>query len=106
MKLSDLFWKEGLIICNHGNSNSTLSGLRKFRAFFGVSPLVCELLWKSIQNKCSGAEIKHLLWCLFFLKAYNTEHINATVVNVDEKTYRLWVWRFIEMLSKIEVVSF
>lgn len=104
MKLSDCFWNEGLFFINHNSSNSSLTGLRKFRTFYGVSPVVCEILWNLMRDKCSGAEIKHLLWCLLFLKRYNTEHINATIVGVDEKTFRLWSWHFIEMLSNLDVV--
>lgn len=103
--LADVFWNEGLCYIKHSSSKSSLIGLRKFRSFFGVSPTICELLWTNMKNKMSGSQTKHLLWCLLFLKAYNTEHINASIVNVDEKTFRLWVWRFIELLSKINVVN-
>ncbi len=104
--LSNCFWKEGLKLIQHNVTNSKLVGLRKFRAFSGVSPSTCEKLWNLIDNKFNGSEIKHLLWCLLFLKTYGTEHVNASIVGVDEKTLRLWVWRFIDKLSNLAVVWF
>lgn len=104
--LSDCFWEQGMLYANHSIRNSKLTGYRKFRAFFGVSPYTCEILWISIQNKRQNTEIKHLLWCLFFLKRYNTENVNAAIIGVDEKTFRLWTWYFIEKIAELDVVFF
>lgn len=103
--LTKLFWNEGLSYANHSTENSNLTGYRKFRTFYGVSPEICALLWNQIGNKPSGSEPKHLLWCMLFLKTYNKEHINAAIVNVDEKTFRLWTWRFVELLAQLNVVG-
>lgn len=102
--LSDCFWEQGILYANHSINNSNLTGYRKFRAFFGVSPFTCEVLWISIKNKRPGSEIKHLLWCLLFLKCYNIENVNAAIIGVDEKTFRLWTWYFVEMISELNVV--
>lgn len=99
-----VFLFEGLVISNSANEISPLSEIRKFRSFFGVSPNVCTIIWHSIDEIPSGANPVHLLWCLVFLKRYNTEHINAALVNADEKTFRLWTWTFVELLSKLKVV--
>lgn len=82
------------------------TGLRKFRSFYGIPPDVLSILWKRIKNKPPGSEPKHLLWCMLFLKNYNKEHINASITNVDEKTFRLWVWRFIQLLADLNVVGY
>lgn len=103
-EMTNIFWQEGSKFSKHKSENSGLTGMRKFISFYGISPEVCSLLWKTIQNKPNGSEPKHLLWCMLFLKNYNTEHVNASIVNADEKTFRLWVWRFIELLAKIDVV--
>lgn len=103
--LTNIFWTEGLAYANHNVENSRLTGYRKFRTFYGVSPKVCSLLWNLIRDKPSASEPKHLLWCMLFLKNYHKEHINAAIVEVDEKTFRLWVWRFVELLSKLNVVG-
>lgn len=104
--LSTIFWSQGLCFIKHNSFNSSLSGNRKFRAFFGVSSTICAILWNLIEQEHANSETKHLLWCLFFLKNYNIEHVNASIFEVDEKTYRLWVWRFIRMLASLKVVCF
>ena len=103
-KLSKIFWNVGLLYANHNSQNSKMTGYRRFRSFYGISPQVFAVLWKQIQNKPAGSEPKHLLWCLFFLKNYNKEHINAAIAGVDEKTFRLWAWRFVQLLADLDVV--
>lgn len=105
MELMNIFWNEGLMYAKHKSLNSGSSANRKFRSFYGVSPNVCAILWNLLRNKPEGAEPKHLLWCLIFLKTYGTEHVNSALVGVDEKTFRLWVWNFIELLSQMNVVN-
>lgn len=102
---TSIFWNEGLIYANHNRNNSNLTGLRKFKSFYGISPEVFSKLWKLIQNKPEGSEPKHLLWTMLFLKNYNNEHINAAITHVDEKTFRLWVWRFVKLLAELNVVG-
>lgn len=103
--LSSIFWNDGLMLANHHSENSNLTGYRKFRTYYGISPEVCAILWKRMHNKPPGSEPKHLLWCMFFLKNYNKEHINAAIANVDEKTFRLWTWQFVELLAGLDVVK-
>lgn len=101
---TSIFWNDGLEYANHKMSNSQLTGLRKFRSFYGIYPEVFSVLWKKITTKPVGSEPKHLLWCMLFLKNYNTEHVNCAITKVDEKTFRLWVWRFVELLADLDVV--
>lgn len=103
--LTKQFWYEGLKYANYNSSNSISTGYRKFRTFYGITPNVFAKLWRLITEKPPGSEPKHLLWCLFFLKNYNTEHVNAAIANVDEKTFRLWNWRFVNLLAELNVVS-
>ena len=56
-----------------------------------------------------GVDPKHLLWALYFLTVYDTEHNSSQRVGkVDEKTYRKWSELFVEAISwlEYEVVSF
>jgi hypothetical protein len=79
----------------------------RFRALFGVSSDVCSHVWEYIVtlNPTTMAKTKpeHLLWCLLFLKTYNSEAVLSTVVGVTEKTFRLWVWRLIAVISCLYV---
>jgi hypothetical protein len=54
-------------------------------------PEVCCILWNKIDpNKTmpTGVHPKHLLWALYFLVVYDTEHNSSQMMGkVDEKTY-------------------
>lgn len=104
--ITQMFWNEGLSIMKYPNYNSTMTGYRKFKTFFGVSPNVCGVVWNIIEDKPHHSEPKHLLWTLLFLKSYHKEHVNSTLTGVDEKTFREWVWKFVALLSQLQVVSF
>lgn len=80
--------------------------LRRFKSFFGVTPKVCCIAWNEIKNKAPrGAQPVHLLWCLSFLKEYSNEHYRRSVFGADEKTMREWIWKFVKLLSNMNVVS-
>lgn len=102
--LTNIFWNDGLEYANHGMNNSKLTGLRKFKSFYGINPEICAILWNKLEDRPVGSEPKHLLWCMLFLKNYNIEHVNCAITKVDEKTFRLWVWRFVELLADLDVV--
>lgn len=80
---------------------------RRFRSHFGVTPKVCSVVWNEIEYSApAGAQPKHLLWCLSFLKEYSTEHYRRSIFNADEKTMREWTWTFVKLISKMNVVRF
>ena len=79
---------------------------QRYRSCFGTTPEVCVELWMRLDPvkhiKKKGLHPKHLLWTLLFLKGYDTETKNAVFVgNVDEKTYRKWVWIFIQEIGTL-----
>ena len=83
---------------------------RRFRACFGASPLVCAIIWKGIAPVVSaydGYSPTHLLWALMFMKLYCLEPVNASIVGVDEKTFRKWSWIVIDAIESLydDVVS-
>ena len=85
---------------------------RRFPGMFGCSPHVCSIIFKYLQQQNDiewpsslGLQPKHLLWALLFLKVYNTEEVNSSIVGCNEKTFRKWTWKVIEGLSKMLVVS-
>lgn len=102
--LSETFWNDGLRFANHNSFNSNLTGYRRYRTFYGITPKVFAFLWKLMSEKPPSSEPKHLLWCMFYLKNYNKEHGNAAIANVDEKTFRLWTWRIVDLLANLRVV--
>ena len=50
----------------------------------------------------------HLLWIFRFMKSYNSWDSHATEMAVDSKTFRKWIWFYLEGVSKLmpKVVSY
>lgn len=86
------------------------TNLRRFRAFFGASPRVCAALWTRIlplldAEATVGAERRHLLWALHFLKVYDVEEVSARLFSVTEKTFRRRVREMVGFLARADMVS-
>lgn len=104
--LAETFYNYGNILTRH-ESSSKYVGERRFKAMFGVSPLICAKTWIHLKNVLTtDYHENHLLWALLFLKCYNTEHVNHTIAGCDEKTFRKRIWEVIEKLAFIKVVRF
>lgn len=102
---SDTFLKLGTRYTNSKSSQSYKMKLRRFKSFFGVTPLVCSLVWFRIKNDApADSHPKHLLWGLLFLKQYSNEHIRRSILDADEKTIRKWTWIFVKLISDMNVV--
>lgn len=102
--LTELFYSHGNFITKHWSSSLCVE-TRRFKSFFGISPSICAKSWMHLKNYLTpdNKEI-HLLWALLFLKCYNTESVNSSMVGCDEKTYRKRVWVVIKKLAFIKVV--
>lgn len=102
---SKLFFSLGCQYMGHGCRLSKIVGFRRFKAFYGVTPSVCSLIWSLIKSD-TNTEIKpkHLLWGLNFLKQYSVEHLRRTLFKADEKTIRKYTWIVIELLADMNVV--
>lgn len=91
----------------HNCNNNNNVGMRRFLSMFGISPLVCSKLWVLLsQNVESCITPHHLMWALIFLKSYNTEEVNKSIIGSDEKTVRKWVWIVIDAISRLTIVIF
>ena len=76
--------------------------LRRSMASFGLSLTCCELTWNLISHVVPRAgRLKHMLWAFYFLKTYESEHVACNVLRVDEKTYRKWIWIFVDLLATV-----
>ena len=82
---------------------------RRFKAWYGIDwklmSVVWQLLWKigwMRENiKKRKPDPTHLLWALSFLKEYNIEDVHAADVGVEAKTFRKWVWLYIEGIAEL-----
>lgn len=105
MEYIKLFFELGLTITNHDESKSRSTAHRKYRSFFGVSPLICSICWTLLKNKLPNySRPIHLLWALLFLKKYETEEVSVALTKADAKKFRKWSWIFVDLLSNLNMV--
>ena len=96
------FWVAGHIITKHNMEGSIQEGLRRFRALFGCTCVVCAWMWNYWVHRNvlpSAARPIHLLYALLVLKVYAIEEVNKSMTGVDEKTFRKWVWIFVDLMA-------
>ena len=106
MATIETFWTLGHKITRHELDGSRKLGHRRFRGFFGTSPIVCLVAWDMLTAlRPRKSTPNHLLWALILLKQYNTETVNAALVGVNEKTFRKWSLIFINLLARMPVVG-
>jgi hypothetical protein len=79
---------------------------RLFRAHFGISITVCASLWVMLTDHGlpAGSNMSHCLWTLFFLKNYVCEDVACSRFKTTPKTFRKWVWIFIEAIGQLPLV--
>lgn len=85
----------------------TQSDIRRFKSNYGVTQFICSEIWTIVNDVLpEDSKPKHLLQCLRFLKTYATESVSICAEgNPTENTYQKWVWRFIEYVSNMPLVS-
>lgn len=104
MATPETFWRLGGKITGHPEEGSLPTGYRKFKSYFGTTPVVCVAAWDNFDSaRPPKSEQKHLLWALLYLKQYCTEHVNTNLVGVTEKTFRKWCNILIRLLAKMPV---
>ncbi len=93
------------------NDLTEATEMRIFRELFGTRLLVVKNLWFLLDELSlhpEGGLPKHLLWALHFMKAYPLQAQGCAAFGrssgaVDPKTYRKWVWAYIEAVSDLEL---
>jgi len=89
--------------------------MRRFKSHFGVTPVVAASLWARLAHSkwllfagFRGPKPEHLLWCLLWMKGYDTEERCAATVKAGEKNFRKWVWFYLEGIARLDstLVSF
>ena len=109
----EVFKIAGQVMMNSTTTNTESSTFqRRWRSMFGASPLVCCKLWVLLarfRKHMTRPQHKHLLWALMFLRKYSNDHDLANTAAggwddaVDEKTFRKWIWLFVEAISFLEM---
>lgn len=67
---------------------------RKFKASFGVDPLLIDKIWASCQVGMLAERIKqkHLLWTLYWMMVCPTEDAAMTVFGIGSRNTRQKTW--------------
>jgi hypothetical protein len=76
--------------------------LRKWKAAYGVRPLVAYDAWLRIYKKAplKGISTRHLFWCLHWMKTYGNEDNVSRSLGTTPKTLRSKVKVVVKLLSK------
>ncbi|PRP81930.1 transposase family protein, partial [Planoprotostelium fungivorum] len=93
---------------NYGNQNLLMSRHEqffgyhheRFHALFGVTQGTALLLSIILSDACDNhiPEPIHVLWMLYFFKAYPRKYAASEFWMVDPKTHQFWVWRCVALL--------
>lgn len=85
-------------------SEATMDG--RFLALFGVSAVVCALVWmhlcqeELLPDDCTAT---YLLWALMFLKTNDIEkNICGIAGSVNENTFCKWMWIVLDGIELLE----
>lgn len=99
----------------NGKNKYTETYNRKFREFFGCSPIVAATIWRRVQIDdtenaplVQGGTIQHMMWALHLMKKYGTYGVMAKICDADETTIHKRSWPFISAIAELDgqVVSF
>lgn len=73
---------------------------------FGVSPRLTGVLWEKLTRTLpDGAQPKHLLWSLLFLKTYAVEAVHEVITGACRRTFRQWTWCIVRQIASLNMVS-
>jgi len=86
------------------------AGKHRYKSWFGLDPFQTSVVWRELvasgwtskAGKKGQGQPKHLLWALSFLRSYNPESVQAPRMGADEKTYRKWVWFYVEGMASLD----
>ena len=68
---AETFWRLGHKITRHDIDGSLTLGYRKFRSFFGISPVGCVAAWNNLFYVLpEKSHPEHLLWAFLHIKQY------------------------------------
>jgi hypothetical protein len=87
------------------------TNLRRFAAHFGACPETCSAIFVDLQttqiaaSRIAKPQVFYLLMALNWLKIYPTEHQIAGTFNVDEKTVRNNVWKYIRAIQALKAMK-
>lgn len=95
-------WGSQIMRCEYRESTTFL---RRYTSHFGLSPENTALLWYKVHPNLPKHSLpKHILFALLFLKLYDSTEVLASMCQVDEKTFRKWLWPVVNSISNLNLV--
>lgn len=78
----------------------------RFKACFGLHPLLFARLWLLLKNHAIDKErrMDRFFLCLFWMKSYPTESVMAVQFDLQEETLRLWLWYYARCLALLSEI--
>ena len=94
----------GACITHRAGDRCFRTELRRFRAFFGVSPSTASLLWGKIKSLdwAPRSQAKHILWALLLMKVYDSEEVMAGFLGVDEETFSIHAFEMVKVIARLK----
>ena len=95
----------------HENFRSSLGDVKsivnqRLCGLFGTYVEVCVVLWELLcTHESPSSHLRYILWALIFLKSYANKTVLSASTGVDEKTERLWIWRYLRAIAELKLVS-
>ena len=80
--------------------------VRRCRSLFGLDCHLITIVWSSLETSgilqsMPQKKPVHLMMALHFMKSYGIQTQLASMFGIDEKTYRKWVWLYINAIRKL-----
>lgn len=95
----------GFTIIGNANVLSVPNFIRRYKALFGVSPLLASTLWDLLSLHVPSKEmLLHLFWALLRLNTYATDRVCVALVKVNLNTFRKWSWALVCALAELNRV--
>ena len=93
-------------IRNRKKPRSVNTTTKVFKSLYGTYPEIISHVWNQLVLKCliekhDKKKLERLFLMFDFLKNYCVEHRCAVDFGIDEKTYRKWVWFYLEKVSQL-----
>lgn len=76
--------------------------VRRFRAFFGVSPKALSSLYNDLSNIMDKRNPSHFLMAINWLKLYDSEHVLAGRWSLNEDTIRINVRNYVSKIQQLK----
>ncbi len=85
---------------------TTATNIRRFRAYFGISPESCCKMFMDLQTAPTTMIKKHnpayFMMTLQWLSTYAVEETLAGSYKLDEKTVRKWIWDYTKSIQALK----